>query len=154
MDKRQDPKATLVVGCWTLDLLTKRMTLRSEKEVRSSDTGDGNRGTLLRTEKHSMKMTTHEVVITNAKGAWIRLNLCIRSSGTTCTKTVPSDMLDVDEKPVKPIQTSYSVGKAADLLARILGISREVAIRTILTPLPEEAEVGEISEVTPALVKA
>jgi len=154
-EKKPNPKAQLSIGNWILNLETRRMTVRNSREVRSSDTGDGGRGTLLRVEKHSMKMLVHGVEMVSDKLDRILLSVCIQGSRTTCTKTVPSNRTDVDGNPEKDIKTSYSIKQASELLARVLKIDPQTAIKAILSPLPEEQDETIADEIpVPAYVEA
>jgi len=154
-EKKPNPKAVLNIGIWTLALETKRMTVRNSREVRSSDTGDSGRGTLLRVEKHSMKMAVHSVEMVSNKLDRILLSVCIQGSRTSCTKTVPSNRTDVDGNIVPDIKTSYSIKQASELLARVLKIDAKTAIKAILSPLPEEQDETIADEIpVPAYVEA
>ncbi len=159
-EKKPNPKAQMMIGKWTLDLETRRMKIRSEKEVRSSDTGDGGKGTLLRTEKHSMRMIVHTVAMVSDKADRILLSVCIQGARTTVTKTVPSYRTTPSDKTygadqgTPDIKTSSSLKQASELLARVLRIDAAMAIKAILSPLPEETdEVADEIE-TPAYVEA
>ncbi len=143
-EKKPNPKAQLNIGNWTLDLETRRMKIRSEKEVRSSDTGDGGKGTLLRTEKHSMKMIVHTIAMVSDKADRILFSVCIQGSRTTVTRTVPSNRTTPSDKSygenqgTPDVKTSSSVKLASELLARILKIDAATAIKAILSPLAED----------------
>ncbi len=160
-EKKPNPKANLTIGIWNIALETRRLKIRSEKEVRSSDTGDGGKGTLLRTEKHSMRMICHTVAMVSDKADRILLSVCIQGSRTTVTKTVPSNRTTPSDKefgkdsPTADVKTSSSLKQASELLARILRIDTSVALKVILSPLAEETDETAANEVeTPAYVEA
>jgi len=144
-EPKQNPTATLTVGIWTIAMETRRIKMRTERDVHLSDnpTGHGN-GTLLRTEKHCNRMTVHRVDITSGKGDHFAIQVTQSGQRTSYTRTnlVPELDIDLKPKPCKP--QSYTLKQATDLLCRILGIDAKTAAVAILTPL-DDVEIAPVS---------
>lgn len=141
--------ASMTIGKWSLTLRTKRTGFRSEREVRSSDTGDGGRGTLLRVEKRFCRLCMHTVGMKHANGDAFTLQVTVSGSRRFVTKVMDKGLTDIDGKPIPPRKESYTWDKACAYLGRILGIDAAVAANAILVPLPEAEEGAEETKLDP-----
>ena len=149
---RKNPTARIVIGKWIMHMETRRIRVRTEREVRSSDTGDGGRGTLLRTEKHSCGMVIHEARLTHENGDSFLIRRNDQGKRTTVTRTVARRLTDIDGKPVADKPESLTLDKAAAYVGRILSLDASVVMKTILAPLPADDadQDGEILDATPS----
>lgn len=144
-ERKGNPKASIAVGKWTFDMETRRIKVRTEREVRLSDDGDHGKGTLLRTDKRQTRMTIHDVHLTHMSGDQHHVRICEQGKRATCTKTTVRNRTDIDGKPIADKPESYTLEKAKDLLVRITGLSRETLAECILLPLPEPEEAEELA---------
>lgn len=157
-EKRENLTASIMIGSWTLVMETRRLRIRSERDVHLSDnpTGHG-KGTLLRTEKRSCGMAIHEVRMKHLNGDTFLVRVTEQGKRTSVTVTRPRGLTDIDGKAIQDKPESYTLDKAAAYLGRVLGrLSPAVIRETVLTPLPEvEAEeIGDARGVGAATAKA
>jgi hypothetical protein len=154
MERQPDPTAKMQIGSWLLHLSTRRIKVRTEREVRLSDPDN----TLLRTEKHQNRMVIHEVRITHENGDSILFRRNDQGRKTTCTRTVTRRALDIDLKPVADKPESYGLDKAAAYLGRVLNLDPEIVLVTLLAPLEEGQQMDltndEIAGVPAEMVEA
>lgn len=147
--KSQIPTATMQIGKHKLLLETRRVKFDTRREVRSSDTGDHGKGTLLGIDQRTCRMMIHEVRIVG-NGDQILLRVTQSGQRTSCTKTMARGLKDIDGKAIPEKQESYSIRQATALLSRMLKITEQVAAE-ILAPLPEMVEVMEKAETAEAI---
>lgn len=139
--KRPNPTATLIVGPWHVHMETRRTGFRTEREVRSSDTGDCGKGTLLRTEKRFCRMTIHTVRLINPNtGDRFTVQVNEQVSRTSVTRTLERGLRDIDDKPIADKPESLGMDKASAWLSRFLGLDADVVAKAILAPFPPEEE--------------
>jgi hypothetical protein len=162
MERKQtppDPTAKMQIGNWLLHMSTRRIKVRTERDVHLSDNSTGHGlGTLLRTEKHQNRMVIHEVRITHENGDSILFRRNDQGRKTTCTRTVTRRAVDVDLKPIADKPESYGLDKAAAYLGRVLNLDPEIVLVTLLAPLEEGQQMDltndEIAGVPVEMVEA
>ena len=141
---------SMSVGKWTINMETKRMKVRTEKNVHCSDNTTGfGKGTLLRTEKKAFGLIVHKLDLKHESGDSYTLQVTVMGKKVSVTKLHHEKAFASNyEDVITPKKESYTLAKAEAFLGRILPTMPAAVLKTLLEPMEEEEDVEALEEVT------